>query len=52
MRIRTFGEFEVKTTGSGIVDHARNRRVEVIFRDLRGIDIIIEDQEDDLQLER
>ena len=52
MRIRTFGEFEVKTPGTTIVDHARNRRVEVIFRDLRGIDIILEDQEGDLQLER
>ncbi len=52
MRIRTFGESEVKTPGTTIVDHARNRRVEVIFRDLRGIDIILEDQEGDLQLER
>ena len=52
MRIRTVGESEVKTPGNTIVDHARNRRVEAIFRDLRGIDIILEDQEGDLQLER
>jgi hypothetical protein len=33
------------------VEHAYNRRVEVIFRDLRGLEIIFEEQDRDLQLE-
>ena len=51
MTIRSLGESQRFTTGSDIVNYARDRRVEVIFRDLRGLDIIFERQEDDLQIE-
>jgi outer membrane protein OmpA-like peptidoglycan-associated protein len=53
MTIRSFGESQRKVPGgTDIVDYARDRRVEIIFRDVRGIDLIIEDQEDDLQIEK
>ena len=52
MTILPLGESELEKPGNTIVDHAYNRRVEVIFRDLRGIDIIFEDQNADLQLEK
>ncbi|MEO0532860.1 MAG: OmpA family protein [Cyanobacteria bacterium P01_A01_bin.123] len=51
MRIRPFGESQRATTGSTRLDYARDRRVEVIFEDTRGLDIIFERQETDLQLE-
>lgn len=53
MTIRSFGESRLKVPGStDVVDYARDRRVEIIFKDVRGIDLIIEEQEDDLQIER
>ncbi|MBW4534605.1 MAG: OmpA family protein [Pleurocapsa minor HA4230-MV1] len=52
MSILPLGESELEKPGNSTVDHAYNRRVEVIFRDLRGVDIIFEDQDADLQLER
>lgn len=53
MTIRTFGESERKVPGgTDVVDYARDRRVEIIFKDVRGVDLIIEEQEDDLQIER
>ncbi len=53
MTIRSFGESQRKVPGgTDIVDYARDRRTEIIFKDIRGIDLIIEDQEDDLQIER
>ncbi|MEO0540376.1 MAG: OmpA family protein [Cyanobacteria bacterium P01_A01_bin.105] len=51
MRIRSFGETQRATTGRDRIDYARDRRVEFIFLDTRGLDIIFEDQERDLQLE-
>ncbi|MEQ8995173.1 MAG: OmpA family protein [Coleofasciculus sp. B1-GNL1-01] len=51
MTIRSFGESQRRTTGSSVVDYARDRRVEIIFQDLRGLEIIFEDQETDLQIE-
>jgi len=51
MTIRSFGESQRRTTGSGVGDYARDRRVEIIFQDLRGLEIIFEDQETDLQIE-
>jgi outer membrane protein OmpA-like peptidoglycan-associated protein len=50
MTIRSFGERQLLTTGTNKLDHARNRRVELIFQDIRGIEVIF--QEQDLQLER
>ncbi|NET07956.1 MAG: OmpA family protein [Symploca sp. SIO2B6] len=51
MTIRSLGESQRRTTGSTIVDYARDRRVEFIFQDARGLDIIFEEQETDLQIE-
>ncbi len=52
MTIRSFGERKLRTEENNVVDYARNRRVEVIFFDVRGIDIEFENQEGDLQIER
>ena len=52
MMIRPLGESKLKKPGNTTLEHAYNRRVEVIFRDLRGTDIIFEEQNEDLQLER
>ncbi|WP_226883600.1 OmpA family protein [Allocoleopsis franciscana] len=51
LTIRSFGELERRTTGSDVVDYARDRRVEFIFQDTRGLEIIFENQETDLQVE-
>ncbi|MEL6260922.1 MAG: OmpA family protein [Cyanobacteria bacterium J06631_12] len=51
MRIRSFGEAQTISTEPDIVDYARDRRVEFIFTDTRGVDIIFESQEADLQIE-
>jgi outer membrane protein OmpA-like peptidoglycan-associated protein len=52
MSILPLGESKLEKPGNTTVDHAYNRRVEMIFRDLRGVDIIFEDQDADLQLEK
>jgi outer membrane protein OmpA-like peptidoglycan-associated protein len=52
MTILPLGESQLKKPGNSILEHAYNRRVEIIFRDLRGVDIIFEDQDNDLQLEK
>ncbi|MBW4671547.1 MAG: OmpA family protein [Cyanomargarita calcarea GSE-NOS-MK-12-04C] len=49
MTIRTFGERQRLTTGSDRIDYARDRRVEFIYKDIRGIEVIV--QETDLQPE-
>ncbi len=51
MTIRSFGERQRRTTGTERLDYARDRRVEFIFQDARGLEIIFENQESDLQLE-
>ncbi|PSR12507.1 hypothetical protein C8255_26540, partial [filamentous cyanobacterium CCP3] len=51
MRIVPFGETQRRSQGSGRLEYARDRRVEFVFTDLRGLDIIFQDQEADLQLE-
>ena len=52
MTIRSFGESQRKVPNSSdIVDFARDRRTEIIFKDIRGVELIIEDQEQDLQIE-
>lgn len=51
MTIRSFGEKVRRTIGTDVFDYARDRRVEFIFQDARGLEIIFEDQETDLQLE-
>lgn len=51
IRIRSFGESQLISNEPDIVDYARDRRVEFIFSDSRGLDIIFERQESDLQIE-
>ena len=51
MTIRSFGERQLLTEENNRVDYARNRRVEVIFQDIRGVDIVFESQENDLKIE-
>ncbi|MEM8661492.1 MAG: OmpA family protein, partial [Pseudomonadota bacterium] len=51
MRIRSFGETQTISNSPDIVDYARDRRVEFIFSDTRGLDIVFERQESDLQVE-
>lgn len=51
LTIRSLGENQPIQTGTTKIDHARNRRVEIIFRDLRGLEIQFERQEQDLQIE-
>ncbi|MEM7063210.1 MAG: OmpA family protein [Cyanobacteria bacterium P01_B01_bin.77] len=51
MRIRSFGETQRVSSGTGRIDYARDRRTEFIFTDTRGLDIIYENLETDLQLE-
>lgn len=51
MRIRSFGETQTISTAPDVVDYARDRRVEFIFSDSRGLDIVFERQETDLQIE-
>jgi outer membrane protein OmpA-like peptidoglycan-associated protein len=52
MIIRPLGESKLKKSGNTIVEHAYNRRVEIMFYDLRGLEIILEEQDRDLQLEQ
>ena len=52
MKILPLGESKLKQPGNTILEHAYNRRVEIKFQDLRGIDIIFEEQDSDLQIER
>jgi outer membrane protein OmpA-like peptidoglycan-associated protein len=49
MTIRSFGESQRATQGNRKLDYARDRRVEVLFKDIRDIEVIV--QEDDLQIE-
>ncbi len=51
MRIVPFGLTQRRSDESSRLAYARDRRVEFIFTDLRGLDIIFVDQEADLQLE-
>ncbi len=49
--IRSFGETRLKSPRQGQIDYARDRRVEFIYRDIRGIELEVIEQEQDLQLE-
>ena len=50
--IRPLGESQLKMPGNSALEHAHNRRVEIEFYDLQGIEIIFEEQQEDLQLEK
>jgi outer membrane protein OmpA-like peptidoglycan-associated protein len=47
--IRSLGETRPKSPRQSQLDYARDRRVEFIYRDIRGIELEIIDQEQDLQ---
>ncbi|MEM9805297.1 MAG: OmpA family protein [Cyanobacteria bacterium P01_D01_bin.56] len=51
MTIRSFGETELLVEETDRVNYARNRRVEFVFEDVRGVDITFVNQESDLQIE-
>ena len=51
LRIVPFGESQRIAGGSSRLDYARDRRVEFVFTDTRGLNIIFEDLETDLQIE-
>ncbi|WP_204137753.1 OmpA family protein [Halomicronema sp. CCY15110] len=51
LRIVPFGESRRRTQGNTTLDYARDRRVEFIFTDTQGLDIIFEAVESDLQIE-
>ena len=51
MTIRALGKTQRLTTGTDSINYARDRRVEFVFQDARGLEIIFEDQEEDLQVE-
>ena len=51
IRIISLGETQTISTVPDVVDYARDRRVEFIFSDARGLDVIFERQESDLQIE-
>ncbi len=46
---RSFGERQLISQGRNRVDYARDRRVELIYKDIRDIEVIV--QEEDLQIE-
>ncbi len=50
--IRSFGEAKLKSSNNTIIDYARDRRVEFIYRDIRGLQLEVIEQENDLQLEQ
>ena len=49
MTIRSQGESQPVSPGQTKLDYARDRRTELIYRDARDIEVIV--QEDDLQIE-
>lgn len=49
--IRSFGEAQRQSSGTSRLDYARDRRAEFSFKDVRGVEIIFEPQEADLQPE-
>ena len=51
MTIRSFGETALLVEETDRTNFARNRRVEFVFRDVRGVDLIFVNQEADLQIE-
>jgi outer membrane protein OmpA-like peptidoglycan-associated protein len=50
--IRSLGETRLKSPRRQVLDYARDRRVEFRYRDIRGVQLEVIEQEDDLQLER
>ncbi|MFK8182013.1 MAG: OmpA family protein [Phormidesmis sp.] len=51
MTIRSLGETQLRVEETSLENFARNRRVEFVFTDLQGAEIVFFDQEEDLQIE-
>ncbi|NER81832.1 MAG: OmpA family protein [Leptolyngbya sp. SIO1D8] len=51
MTLRSLGETQLLVAETNRENYARNRRVEFIFSDVRGVDITFVNQETDLQIE-
>ncbi|MEM9904625.1 MAG: OmpA family protein [Cyanobacteria bacterium P01_D01_bin.44] len=51
MTLRSLGETQLLVDETDRVNYARNRRVEFVFEDIRGVDITFVNQEADLQVE-
>lgn len=51
MTIRSFGETQLLVDETNRTNLARNRRVEFVFQDVRGVEITFVNQEEDLQIE-
>ncbi len=51
MTIRSLGETELLVAETNRTNFARNRRVEFVFTDVRGVDLTFFNQEEDLQIE-
>ena len=49
LTFRSFGESQLISQGRNRVDYARDRRVEFVYKDIRDIEVIV--QEEDLQIE-
>ncbi len=50
--IRSYGESKLKSSRKSSLDYARDRRVEFLYRDIRGLQLEVVELESDLQLER
>ena len=51
LTIRSWGETQLRVAETNRQNYARNRRVEFVFQDVRGLEINFVDQEADLQVE-
>ncbi|MGB3297644.1 MAG: OmpA family protein, partial [Phormidesmis sp.] len=51
MTLRSFGETALLVEETDRTNFARNRRVEFVFKDVRGVNIVFINQENDLQIE-
>lgn len=50
--IRSYGETKLKSSRQSSLEYARDRRVEFLYRDIRGFQLEVVELEGDLQLER
>ena len=51
MTVRSLGETQRATQGSQVTDYARDRRVEISFQNIQGLEIQLLDPQDDIQIE-
>ncbi|MFN5816446.1 MAG: OmpA family protein, partial [Pseudanabaena sp.] len=51
MTVRSLGETQRATQGDRVTDYARDRRVEISFFNIQGIEIELIEQQNDIQIE-